>query len=969
MSPIQTLTATSTAPTGSTLVWYDAATGGSVVASPTLNSIGTVTYYSESVNSATNCSSSTRTPVILTISKAPIAGTVTGNQEICTALTTSFKTDSLESGVWSSSDVLIATVDSSTGVVTGVGAGTATITYTVVGTGGCLDAKATRTVTVTAAPVVGTLSGTQAICVGLTTTFSSTTLGGTWSSSDVSVATIDSSTGLITGVGAGVATMTYNVTGTGGCSDVSDIRTVTVTAAPNAGTLDGVQNICAALTTTFTTDSLESGVWSSSDALIATVDSSTGVVTGVGAGTATITYTVAGTGGCFDAKATRTVTVTAAPVAGTLSGTQAICEGLTTTFSSTTLGGTWSSSDVSVATIDSSTGLVTGVGAGTASMVYTVEGNGGCSNVSDALAITVNANDTPLFTSVPPVCYGATISVLPTTSDNGITGTWSPTLNNTKTTTYKFTPTLGLCAVPTTLEIVVLPLPIITATPSLKEICSNTSPNIELKSDISGTTFDWTVVQTNITGATNSSGDSINQTLSAVSNDKGEALYTITPTANGCQGASITAKIIVNPIPTVSTTGNEPICSGNTTNISLTGTVIGTTFSWNAVSNKVLGAFSSTGSKIVQTLKTATNVQGSVDYSIVPLSNGCIGSPTLITVVVNPVPEVFGSSKTTICSGDSTNIILSPSIVGTQFDWTVSQDGVTGASLGTGDLIQQTLVAGKTLGSATYTITPTVGGCSGTSIKIKINVNPSPMPEIEDGIICVTSDTGETLKSYLLDTQLSNSTYDFKWYFDDEEIVGASQNKYEATDTGVYSVIVTNTITSCVSDEKKVTVIPNYPADSFTVAVSDAFTQNATITVTVQGGTGPYFYQLDNGLAQASTVFTNVSSGEHTITVTDEQGCTSESQKITIIDYPKYFTPNGDGYNDKWNIGGLTNTNIDIYDRYGKLIKQINTSSLGWDGTYNGQLLPATDYWFTIEYIEPNTNNTKIFKSHFSLKR
>ncbi|MBK9225385.1 MAG: hypothetical protein IPO23_13605 [Flavobacterium sp.] len=72
LSPIQTLTATSTAPTGSTLVWYDAATGGSVVASPTLNSIGTVTYYSESVNSATNCSSSTRTPVILTINAAPI---------------------------------------------------------------------------------------------------------------------------------------------------------------------------------------------------------------------------------------------------------------------------------------------------------------------------------------------------------------------------------------------------------------------------------------------------------------------------------------------------------------------------------------------------------------------------------------------------------------------------------------------------------------------------------------------------------------------------------------------------------------------------------------------------------------------------------------------------------------------------------------------------------------------------------
>jgi hypothetical protein len=252
-TPIQTLTAAATSPIGSTVVWYNAATGGSIVASPTLNSIGTITYYAESVNSTTNCASSTRTPIVLTISKAPNAGTLDGVQNICAALTTTFTTDSLESGVWSSSDVLIATVDSSTGVVTGVGAGTATITLY----RRCLDAKTTRTVTVTAAPVVGTLSGTQAICVGLTTTFSSTTLGGTWSSSLLHNRFLYS---LITGVGAGVATMTYNVTGTGGCSDVSDIRTVTLTAAPNAGTLDGVQNICAALTTTFTTDSLESGV-------------------------------------------------------------------------------------------------------------------------------------------------------------------------------------------------------------------------------------------------------------------------------------------------------------------------------------------------------------------------------------------------------------------------------------------------------------------------------------------------------------------------------------------------------------------------------------------------------------------------------------------------------------------------------------------------------------------------------------
>jgi gliding motility-associated-like protein len=96
------------------------------------------------------------------------------------------------------------------------------------------------------------------------------------------------------------------------------------------------------------------------------------------------------------------------------------------------------------------------------------------------------------------------------------------------------------------------------------------------------------------------------------------------------------------------------------------------------------------------------------------------------------------------------------------------------------------------------------------------------------------------------------------------------------------------------------------------------------------------------------------------------------STSIAIIGYPTYFTPNGDGINDFWNIIGLENqpsAKIYIFDRYGKLIKQISSNSSGWDGTYNGALLTASDYWFTIEYIEPLSTDLKVFKSHFSLKR
>jgi gliding motility-associated-like protein len=129
---------------------------------------------------------------------------------------------------------------------------------------------------------------------------------------------------------------------------------------------------------------------------------------------------------------------------------------------------------------------------------------------------------------------------------------------------------------------------------------------------------------------------------------------------------------------------------------------------------------------------------------------------------------------------------------------------------------------------------------------------------------------------------------------------------------------------------------------------------------------------LDYGALQSSNVFTNINPGNHIVVVTDTNGCTNLSTTIAIIGYPTYFTPNGDGINDFWNIIGLENqpsAKIYIFDRYGKLIKQISSKSSGWDGTYNGALLTASDYWFTVEYIEPLSTDIKVFKSHFSLKR
>ena len=196
----------------------------------------------------------------------------------------------------------------------------------------------------------------------------------------------------------------------------------------------------------------------------------------------------------------------------------------------------------------------------------------------------------------------------------------------------------------------------------------------------------------------------------------------------------------------------------------------------------------------------------------------------------------------------------------------------------------------------------------------------------------------------------------------------ANGSIYEANQIGEYGVVITNLVSGCVSPLVTAMVVESVLGESLLIEQSEAFSENPTITVTVVGGEGPFYYQLDDFGFQTSNVFTNVAPGFHTITVVDDSLCTNLTGTATIINYPKFFTPNGDGFNDTWNISGVDGSSIIyIFDRYGKLIKQISPLGTGWDGTYNGQPVFSSDYWFTIDFSENGVPKT--FKSHFSLKR
>jgi len=255
--------------------------------------------------------------------------------------------------------------------------------------------------------------------------------------------------------------------------------------------------------------------------------------------------------------------------------------------------------------------------------------------------------------------------------------------------------------------------------------------------------------------------------------------------------------------------------------------------------------------------------------------------------------------------------------------------------------------------------------------ELTLNVNLLPEFTLNDNyIICVNTNGTEIIGPPLIDTGLPVLDYTFEWRLNNVVILGAITSSYLATLPGDYSVIVTNNITNCQRIENVIVNESSPPVITATVT-SSAFANNHIIEVEALGN-GDYEYSLDNGPWQDSNIFENVSLGEHIVTVRDKYGCGFASASVTVIDYPKFFTPNGDGYNDTWNITGIDaqpNAQIFIFDRFGKLLKQLSPTGDGWNGTFNGYNLPSADYWFTVEYFEPNNGDKKVYSAHFALKR
>lgn len=260
----------------------------------------------------------------------------------------------------------------------------------------------------------------------------------------------------------------------------------------------------------------------------------------------------------------------------------------------------------------------------------------------------------------------------------------------------------------------------------------------------------------------------------------------------------------------------------------------------------------------------------------------------------------------------------------------------------------------------------TNNGCLGLGHHITLYV--SPIPKINTtGIELICSNNTNFTKTINAGAINSNeiNSFSYQWYLNGNMLIGQTNYTLTINTEGIYTVVVTNA-QNC-SKTRTVTVTASNIATIENITITD-LSENNSIIVNVSGS-GEYEYSLDGENYQTSNIFHNVESGIYTIYVNDINGCGIAQKDISLLGIPNYFTPNGDGYHDYWNIRGISSiynakTTIYIYDRYGKLLKEISPVSKGWDGTYNSKPLPSSDYWYNI-----NLEDGRIIKGHFTLKR
>ncbi len=807
--------ATTTLTPSSGGTWSSGTPGVATVSGNTVTGVSAGTSVMTFTESGTGCTNT----LTITVDARPTA-TLNSPAAICPGFTTTVTVSPAQAGSWASSNFSIATV-SNAGLVTGIAVGTSTFTFTS-SVSGCVSLP-TSPVTINSKPTVS-ITGSNQICISATTTLAASPVGpGTWTALNPLVASINASTGVVTAVGPGSAQFTFT-DATGCVSDASSPVTVNV---PAAASFTGPSTICEGFTTQLSP--VTGGTWLSSNPLIATVNNA-GLVSGIAAGTVKFIFNNTATGCNSDSL---TGTINPKPVVN-LVGAGPICIDSSIATTTSIPGGTWVSSNTSIATVNATTGVITGVSQGTAIFTYT--SSLGCAS-DPIISLAIMPRPTVNITGPTAICIGDSTTLSPNSG-----GTWTSsadtiaTINPTTgvvtgvaegSVTFTFTSADGCVSLPSA-PVTINPKPIVVVNgPS--SICVGATSNATPA--INGT---WT--SSNNAVATISNGGIITGVAT------GSATFRYTLTSTGCISDASTA-VAVTPGPTITVPDTE-LCLGDQTTLVPNPVTAGT---WTS-SNSSVATISGAG------VVTAV-AQGTVTFTFRD-NSGCSSQPSAV-VTVNGRPSVGITGSSTICIGGTTK--LSPTTGGT---WVSSNAGVASLSSPT-----DSIVTGVAAGSATFTFTLTSTGCQSLPTN-PVTVTPAP----------VVSFSGPTALCVGGTTQLSSGGAGGVWTSSNPSVasVNPTTGVVTALAPGTASFTFVETATGCASAAStgNVTIThcfnPDFNATFVNIQVAGDVSTNDNVDPASTYGPTPTILEISKPSGGVYTLSIN-SDGTYTF-IADKEG-------------------------------------------------------------------------------------------------
>ncbi|MFD2568070.1 T9SS type B sorting domain-containing protein [Pseudotenacibaculum haliotis] len=472
----------------------------------------------------------------------------------------------------------------------------------------------------------------------------------------------------------------------------------------------------------------------------------------------------------------------------------------------------------------------------------------------------------------------------------------------------------------------------------------------------------------------------------------------------GCFNDHASFDLIVNPLPVANFVEDLEVCDDDTDgsaqngfsqNINLelqTAGILGTQDPTNfTVTYHASFADAQSGANILTS--PYTNTQAFTQIIYVRITNGttnCVNNISNFNVIINPEPTAEAVDDLLTCDddadGDDTNGFVQdinldsqiPLILGAtqdEDDFTVTfhetQADATSGANPLSSPFSNTVANQQTI---YVRVANNDTGCVNDDLTFDVIVNPLPEFSVTSPqIVCLNG------PELTIGVENPAGIYDYVWTDPDGNTIIGSQ--ITVTSGGLYTVTATTTDGTGCSRTLEIQVNESIIAtitDNDVTIVDDS--DNNSISIDTSNlGIGDYEYALtdENGVIihpyQDEPLFENLEGGFYTIRVRDKNGCGIVSLDVSVIEFPKFFTPNNDGINDTWAIKGANSTfyptsQIHIFNRFGKVMAEINIDNPGWNGTFNGKTLPSDDYWFAIKLTDRN-GNTRERKGNFSLLR